>query len=90
MRRTQSRLDEVYLTYLAHQRRIHQPTVLDQLLSLKCCINYLPCFHFDPSSLLDTPSSYHDQVGQILENYDSMIKVWGVEGVEKICGYYSF
>jgi hypothetical protein len=35
LKRTQTQLDDLYMTYLAHQRRINQPTVLDRSLGMK-------------------------------------------------------
>ena len=46
LKRTQTQLDDLYMTYLAHQRRINQPTVLDRILGMKCCIAMMPCFHY--------------------------------------------
>jgi len=73
LKRTQTQLDDLYMTYLAHQRRINQPTVLDRILGKKCCIAMMPCFHYDPDNLIDRPEVYYDRSKQAMEGYDSTI-----------------
>merc|ERR1712110_263829 len=60
-------------TYIAHQRRLNSPTTLDHILSFKCCLYIMPCFHYDPSTFIATANAYNIQTDQILHGYESSI-----------------